>query len=147
MDEAIELDFTLDCPPEHAFEVWTCRATMWWPSAHTVSRDPRVVVTFEPRAGGRVYERTPDGTEHDWGRVVAWEPPGRLAYTWHIATEPSNATDVEITFAPEGDRTRVRVTHAGWQRLGTFAQDWRGANRLGWEGVLPDYQRAAEGKG
>ncbi|MGZ8604331.1 MAG: SRPBCC domain-containing protein [Actinomycetota bacterium] len=140
--EPIELEFPLDCSPEHAFDVWTCRATMWWPSAHTMSRDPSVVVTFEPRAGGRIFERTPDGVEHEWGEILAWEPPARLRYTWHIATEPDNATEVEITFAPEGDRTRVHVLHSGWDRLGAFGSEWRTTNHLGWHGVLPDYERA-----
>lgn len=140
MSEAIELDFTLACAPEHAFDVWTCRATMWWPAAHTMSRDPDVVVTFEPREGGRIFERTPDGTEHDWGEVREWAPPERLAYTWHIATEPENATDVEITFEREGDGTRVRVRHEGWDRLGAFGDPWRRTNRLGWDGVLPEYR-------
>jgi uncharacterized protein YndB with AHSA1/START domain len=142
--EPIELDFTLGCAPEHAFDVWTCRATMWWPSAHTVSRREGVVVTFEPFAGGRIFERTPEGSEHDWGRIVAWDPPRRLAYTWHIATEPANATDVEITFAPEGERTRVHVRHDGWDRLGDLGPGWCRTNRLGWSGVVPDYRRAAE---
>lgn len=146
-EEAIELDFPLDCSPEHAFEVWTGRASMWWPPAHTVSRDPAVAVTFEPRPGGRIFERTPDGTEHSWGHILAWDPPERLAYTWHIATEPEHATEVEITFAAEGDGTRVRVRHRGWDRLGSFGPEWRRANRLGWAGVLPAYRRACAAAG
>jgi uncharacterized protein YndB with AHSA1/START domain len=140
--EPIELEFTLRCSPEHAFGVWTGRSATWWPSAHTMSRHPDVVVTFEPFAGGRIFERTPDGTEHEWGSILAWEPPSLLRYTWHIATERANATDIEIRFAPEGDGTRVRVRHDGWERLGAFGAGWRGANRLGWAGVLPDYRRA-----
>jgi uncharacterized protein YndB with AHSA1/START domain len=138
----IELEFTVAGPPQHAFDVWTQRTERWWPSAHTMSRDPEVAVAFEPRVGGRVFERTPDGTEHAWGEVVAWEPPDRLAYTWHIATERSNATDVEITFTRAGDATHVRVRHTGWDRLGAFGDEWRATNRLGWDGVLPDYEAA-----
>jgi uncharacterized protein YndB with AHSA1/START domain len=140
--EPIELDFTLDCSPRHAFDVWTNRTAMWWPSAHTMSRDPNVAVTFEPRAGGRIFERTPDGAEHDWGTVLAWEPPALLRYTWHIATEPANATEVEIAFAADGDRTKVHIVHRGFDRLGEFGEEWRRTNRLGWAGVLPDYRRA-----
>lgn len=43
---------------------------------------PGLVVTFESHPGGRIDERTPDGAEHDWGEVLAWEPPRRLAYLW-----------------------------------------------------------------
>jgi len=147
MIEPIELEFSLDCSAEHAFDVWTCRAQMWWPSEHTVSRDPSVAVTFEPRAGGRIFERTPDGTEHDWGEVLAWEPPGRLRYTWRIATEPENATEVEISFTAEGDRTLVKIRHDGWGRLGSFGAEWRHANRLGWAGTIPAYRRACSSVG
>ena len=142
--EPITLEFSLDCSPEHAFDVWTCRATMWWPHAHTRSLDPSVVVTFEPREGGRIFERTPDGTEHEWGEILVWEPPARLLYTWHIATEPEHATEVEITFEGEADRTTVRILHRGWERLGASGAEWRSRNRQGWAGVLPAYRRACD---
>jgi uncharacterized protein YndB with AHSA1/START domain len=145
--EPIALEFTIDCPPDHAFDVWTCRTTMWWPSEHTMSRDPTAVVTFEPRAGGRIFERTDDGTELDWGQVLAWEPPERLRYTWHIATERENATEVEITFEDDGGGTKVRVHHGGFGRLGAFGDEWRRANRLGWAGTIPVYRRACDGSG
>jgi uncharacterized protein YndB with AHSA1/START domain len=141
-EEPIELDFTLACSPQHAFDVWTQRTTTWWPPEHTMSRDPAVSVTFEPRAGGRIFERTPDGVEHDWGEIVTWDPPERLVYMWHIATERGNATEVAITFVPEGERTRVVVRHDGWDHLGAFGPEWRQANRLGWGGTLPAYRRA-----
>ena len=140
MSQVIELDFALDCSPEHAFDVWTCRATMWWPPEHTMSRHDDVVVAFEPRVGGRVFERTPDGAHHTWGEIVAWDPPERLAYTWYIATEPEHATDVEIRFEPEGEGTRVRIRHGGWERLGAFGVGWRRTNLAGWDGVLPAYR-------
>jgi uncharacterized protein YndB with AHSA1/START domain len=145
--EAITLEFTIDCPPEHAFDVWTCRATMWWPPEHTMSHDPSAVVTFEPRPGGRIYERTRDGTEHDWGEILVWEPPGRLRYTWHIATEHENATQVEIRFEADGERTKVRVHHEGFGRLGGFGDEWRRANRLGWAGTVPVYRKACAASG
>jgi hypothetical protein len=66
----------------------------------------------------------------------------RLRYTWHIATDPANATEVEIAFAADGDRTKVHVVHRGFDRLGEFGEQWRRTNRLGWAGVLPDYRRA-----
>jgi hypothetical protein len=75
--EPLELAFTVDCPPEHAFDLWANRTSLWWPKGHSVSADPGLVVTFEPRPGGRIYERTPAGEEHDWGEIVAWEPPRR----------------------------------------------------------------------
>ena len=76
--DPLRISFVVDCPPPHAFEVWATRTSMWWPHAHSVSGTPGLTVTFEPRAGGRIFERTPAGDEHDWGEVLVWEPPERL---------------------------------------------------------------------
>lgn len=143
MIEPLRFTVELDCAPDHAFEVWARRTSLWWPRGHTVSGDDDLEVVFEPRVGGRIYERTPRGVEHHWGEVTAWEPPSRLAYLWHIATDRASATDVEIRFLPiEGGRTRVEIEHAGWERLGERGPDWRDANTGGWEGVLPWYVEA-----
>src|SRR3954469_20124287 len=56
--EPLEIAFTVACPPEHAFTVWAQRTSLWWPHGHSVSGDPGLTVTIEPRAGGRIYERT-----------------------------------------------------------------------------------------
>lgn len=57
---------------------------MWWPRGHTASGDADAGVVLEPRAGGRIYERTSDGREVDWGEITLWDPPRRLGYRWHI---------------------------------------------------------------
>ena len=75
-------------------------------------------MTFEPRAGGRIYERTPAGEEHDWGEILEWDPPRRLAYRWHLRQDREDATRVEISFAPAGEGTAVTIVHSDWQRLG-----------------------------
>ena len=141
MIEPIAYEFVVGCDPAHAFDVWTARTTMWWPVGHTVSAEPGLEVTFEPRVGGRVFERSPSGEEHDWGEIAAWEPPSRLAYRWHIRRDRQDATDVEITFDPHDDGTLVRIVHTGWERLGDGAE-WRARNVGGWDGVLPAYREA-----
>jgi uncharacterized protein YndB with AHSA1/START domain len=142
--EPIALDFTVGCPPAHAFDVWATRTSTWWPHGHSVSGEPGLAITFEPRPGGRIFERTPAGEEHDWGEVLAWEPPRRLAYVWHLRQDKRDATRVEITFAAEGAGTRVSIVHSGWERLGDRAAPLRERNRNGWGGLLPHYARAAE---
>jgi len=142
--EPLTLDFTVGCSPAHAFDVWASRTSMWWPHGHSVSGDPGLSVTFEPRPGGRIYERTPGGEEHDWGEVLAWEPPRRLAYSWHLRQDKQDATRVEISFAAEGAGTRVSIVHAGWERLGDRAAPLRERNRAGWGGLVPRYVSAAE---
>jgi uncharacterized protein YndB with AHSA1/START domain len=142
--EPLELRFTVSCPPDHAFDVWAERTSLWWPHGHSVSGEPDLTVTFEPRAGGRIYERTPDGAEHDWGEVVAWEPPRRLAYLWHLRFDRADATEVEITFErePAGDGTAVTIVHRGWERLGALGPERRERNQRGWGGLIPHYRRA-----
>jgi uncharacterized protein YndB with AHSA1/START domain len=122
--------------------VWAARASLWWPPGHSVSTDPGLTVTFEPRRGGRIYERTPDGTEHDWGEVLDWEPPHRLRYLWHLRFDRADATEVEIGFAPTADGTTVTIVHRGWERLGAKGPERRERNRRGWDGLIPHYLRA-----
>jgi uncharacterized protein YndB with AHSA1/START domain len=143
--EPIELEFSVPCAPARAFELWTARISTWWPSTHTVSAAPGLVVTVEAGVGGRIYERTPAGAEHDWGEVLVWDPPGRFGYRWHLRQDPADATEVLVTFSPgrEPGSTTVAVSHTGWERLGPRGPELRGRNTAGWGGLLPHYQRAA----
>jgi uncharacterized protein YndB with AHSA1/START domain len=141
--EPIRLAFVVDCPTDHAFEVWTGRIGTWWPADHTVTGDDDLAVVLEPRRGGRIFERTRDGVEHDWGEVTIWEPPTRLGYTWHLRRDRADATDVEIRFIDLGTgRTLVEIEHAGWERLGAEGETWRDRNRGGWSTLLPHYVAA-----
>ena len=141
MIEPLRVEVDLDCPPDHAFVTWTERFAQWWPRGHTVSGDPADVV-LEPRLGGRIFERTRDGAEIDWGEITAWDPPRRLAYRWHIRRDRADATDVEIRFVARGNASRMEITHTGWERLGAEAETWRDANRGGWGGLLPTFAAA-----
>jgi uncharacterized protein YndB with AHSA1/START domain len=143
--EPLRLSFEIQCPPEHAFEVWTTRVSSWWPKGHSTSGDPGTDVVLEPRLGGRLFERTPDGTEIDWGEITIWSPPLRLGYLWHIRRDRNDATDVELTFVDLGNgTTRLDIVHTGWERLGTEGPSWREANTSGWNGLIPSFVRAAE---
>jgi hypothetical protein len=142
MIEPLRMAFEVECPPAHAFDLWTQRASSWWPVQHTVTAQPGVKVVFEARVGGRVFERTPAGQEVEWGQITVWEPPRRLGYLWHIRADRADATEVEIRFEEQGGaRTRVEIEHRGWERLGSRGPRWRTVNQAGWNGVLPDYVR------
>lgn len=142
MSAPIVTSLRVECPPEHAFEVWTRRIDLWWPRGHSVSGDPDLRVEIEPGVGGRILERTSSGREHVWGEVRAWEPPARLAYLWHIYGTRPEATDVEVTFRPDGGGTRVTVIHTGWERLAATRPDVRDRNEAAWSRVLPHYTAA-----
>jgi len=140
----LRLSFDVACSVEQAFAVWTTGIGTWWPADHTVSGEADLVV-LESGAGGRIYERTPAGEEHDWGEITVWEPPTRLGYLWHLRRDRADATEVEIRFVEQGDvATRVDIEHRGWEQLGASGQDWRERNRAGWETLLPHFVAALE---
>lgn len=148
MIEPIRLAFDVDCSVNDAFAVWTDRIAQWWPKDHTVSAEADLVVVLEGRPGGRIFERRSSGVEHDWGAVTIWEPPTRLGYTWHLNRDRSDATDVEVRFVSQGDRsTRVEIEHTGWERLGAEGEPWRDRNRGGWATLLPHYVLVAAAAG
>jgi uncharacterized protein YndB with AHSA1/START domain len=128
---------------ERAFELFTARMGDWWPTAsHSLHGERVAEVVVEPRQGGRVFERTEDGEEADWGGILAWEPPRRLVLEWRVNPAVA-ATEVEVRFAAEGDGTRVELVHRGWERLGAAADEGRGSYEEGWTTVLARYEDAA----
>jgi hypothetical protein len=144
MIEPIRLSFDVGCSPEHAFEVWTGLIGQWWPADHTASGEADTSVILEGRVGGRIFERTASGVEHDWGEVTRWEPPLRFGYLWHLRRDRADATEVDIEFiALGGGRTRVDIEHRGWERLGAIGEEQRDRNRGGWATLLPHYVAAA----
>jgi hypothetical protein len=144
MIEPLQLSFEIRCPADHAFEVWTTRTAAWWPRGHSTSGHPDTRVTIEPRLDGRIYERTPDGTEIDWGRITSWDPPRGLGYRWHIGRAAEAATDVELRFVDLGDgTTRLEIVQSGWEALGADALAYREANTGGWSTLIPQFTAAA----
>ena len=145
MTSPLQITFEVACGVPHAFETWTTRIDTWWPKDHTLTGTDDLLVVMEAGVGGRIFERTAEGTEHEWGEVTVWEPPTRLAYLWHLGTDRTQATEVEIRFVNLGPRlTRIEVEHRGWERLGEAAGIWRDRNRIGWDTLLPHFAAAIE---
>jgi hypothetical protein len=142
MTAPLRLSLEVACSTEHAFSVWTTAIGTWWPADHTVSGRPQTVV-LQSGVGGRIFERTADGVEHEWGEVTVWDPPSALAYLWHIGRDRTAATEVWVQFLDQGDSTRIEIEHRGWERLGADAQVWRERNQIGWDTLLPHFQSAA----
>jgi Activator of Hsp90 ATPase homolog 1-like protein len=148
MTSPLQISFEVACSAEHAFAVWTSRIGTWWPRDHTVTGDAGLMVVLEGRLGGRIFERTRDGVEHDWGAVTRWEPPAVLGYSWHLGRDPVDATDVVVRFTAAGAAlTRIEIEHGGWERLGDTAVTWRDRNRIGWQTLLPHFAAAIETEG
>ncbi len=100
----------------HTFDTFVRTIGSWWPvQPYSAGKDRVRDLTIEPRLGGRVYETWDDGTEIDWGALLAWEPPERFVMTWTNTPAP---TEVELSFRPLGPAlTRVSVEHRGWEAL------------------------------
>lgn len=134
-------------PPERAFEVFTAGFASWWPASHSVLDVDQEAAYIEPEIGGRWYERGAGGEECEWGRVLAYEPPHRLVLSWQLDQEfepdpdPSTAGEVEVTFTPEGDGTRVELEHRGFERRpdGGAQVAESVAGEGGWSGLLAAY--------
>src|SRR5688572_20254869 len=86
------------CGVETAFRVWTEQIDSWWPKNHSHSGQPETAVFLESQPGGRIYERTPAGVEHDWGQIIVWEPPHHFAYHWYLGSGPEQPTRVDVHF-------------------------------------------------
>ncbi len=142
MIEPLRLSFDVVAPQDHAFSTWTDGIGRWWPADHTHSGRQDLEVVLEGRVGGRIFERTSQGEEFDWGEVTVWEPPSRLVYLWHLKRDRTEATEVEIRFRPvDVGTTRVDIEHRGWERV-PDGQSWRDRNAGGWATLLPHYQTA-----
>ena len=142
MIDPLRMSFEVACPVAHAFDTWTRRISTWWPADHTVTGESDLLVVIEGRPGGRIFERTSAGAEHEWGEVTIWEPPSRLVYQWYLRQDRADATEVEITFTDVGgSKTRVDIEHRGWERLGARGEDLRNRNQAGWATLIPHYTK------
>lgn len=115
-----------------AFTAFTERFGDFKPPEHNLLQKPIAESVFEPRVGGHIYDRATDGSECRWARVLAYDPPHRVIFSWDIGprwqveTDPELTSEVEVRFVAEGpDRTRVELEHRhldrhgpGWQSVG-----------------------------
>jgi uncharacterized protein YndB with AHSA1/START domain len=118
-------------PVAAAFSAFTERFGDFKPPEHNLLKAPIAETVFEPRVGGHIYDRAADGTECHWARVLAYEPPDRVVFSWDISPQwqlqddPANASEIEVRFVAESaERTRVELEHRHIDRHGP-----------GWEAV------------
>jgi uncharacterized protein YndB with AHSA1/START domain len=130
-ETSIRTEVVVDAAQDRAFKLFTAQFDRIKPREHNLLGVDIAESVFEPYAGGRVYDRGVDGSECQWARVLVYEPPARIVFTWDISphwqleTDLSNASEVEIRFIAESEeRTRVELEHRHLDRHGD-----------GWEGL------------
>ncbi len=129
----------VDAPVERAFHVFTAGMGTWWDDDKHLLQAPLAEMVFEPRVGGSIIDRGVDGSECRWGRVLVYDPPLRVCFSWDITTrwqvetDPARCSEVDITFTPLGPRrTRVVLTHRHLDRHGEGWEAVRDAVGEGW---------------
>jgi Activator of Hsp90 ATPase homolog 1-like protein len=140
----VRKEITVEASQARAFDVFTREHGAWWPLAtHHIGSAAAETAIIEPHAGGRWFERAADGSECDWGRVLVWDPPGRLVLAWEISADwkhdESIDTEVEVRFVSLGPaRTRLELEHRRLDRYGAAAEQMRGIfdSENGWTNIL-----------
>jgi uncharacterized protein YndB with AHSA1/START domain len=128
---AVRSSVVVEAPIERAFEAFTEEFDRVKPRGHNMLSVAIAETVLEPRVGGHVYDRGVDGSECRWGRVLAYEPPHRVVFSWDISphwqieTDRDRSSEVEIRFIAETpEHTRVQLEHRYLDRHGE-----------GWEGL------------
>jgi uncharacterized protein YndB with AHSA1/START domain len=124
-DTAVQTSIVVDAPQERAFTFFTDDIGKWWPPEHHILEGDLAEMVFEPRVGGHIYDRATNGNECHWARVLVYEPPDRVVFSWNIGlswqieTDPAKTSEIEVRFIPENDnRTRVELEHRNLDRHG-----------------------------
>jgi uncharacterized protein YndB with AHSA1/START domain len=152
-ETAVTTSVVVDVPQTRAFKVFTDEISTWWdPDHHLLPEGTTLTaMVFEPRVGGHVYDVVSDGSECRWSRVLAYEPPERVVFSWdinlqwEIETDLDRTSEVEVRFIAEApDRTRVELEHRNLDRHGDGWEQMRAAvgSDGGWPSGMNRYAAA-----
>ncbi|HVS64513.1 MAG TPA: SRPBCC family protein [Thermoanaerobaculia bacterium] len=145
--DPIRLSADLAVDPDAAFATFVDRFGDWWPPEYSWSGGSLESIGIEPRVGGFCFERGPYGLRLDWGRVTAWDPPRRLAFSWQMEMDrtpqpnPARASEVEVRFEPVAGGSRVTLVHDAFERHAVRPDAYREALAApdGWPRILDRY--------
>ena len=136
---SVTTSIDVEAPIEHAFRVFTAGIGSWWNPSHHILEAELAEMVFQPYVGGHIIDRGADGSECPWSRVLAYDPPHLVSFSWDISlnwqleTDPAKTSEIEVTFTPDGPgRTRVVLTHRHLDRHGDGWEAMRDAVKSGW---------------
>ena len=98
---SVRTEIVVNALRDRAFLLLTEKFDRIKPREHNMLGVDIAESVFEPRAGGRVYDRGVDGSECQWGRVLTYEPPTRIVFSWDISPnwqiedDPSKSSEVD----------------------------------------------------
>jgi uncharacterized protein YndB with AHSA1/START domain len=150
----VRTEIVVEAPVERAFDVFTRGMASWWPRDMHIIEGELADMVFEPCVGGRIFDRNTRGDECTWARVLGYEPPHRVVFSWDITTQwqtetdPDRTSEVEVRFIAESDtQTRVELEHRGIERHGEGWEGMYGAvsSPGGWSKGLAAYAAALSG--
>ena len=155
VDAVVRKSVRVQAPIERAFSVFVEQMETWWPAEHHIGEHAFQSIFVEPRTGGRWYERDSQGNECQWGHVLAWDPPNRVTFSWHLGPDwkfdpdLAKASEVQVRFTSEGpSATLVELEHSqlerhgeGWEQLRVML-DYPDA----WSRTLAEFAKAANGQ-
>ncbi len=140
MTEKLVKSVTVPLPPDEAFALFTDDIASWWPlDSHSLSAaggETATSVAVEPREGGQIFETMPDGRTAPWATITEWQQGERLSFDWYVGRDREDATQVQVSFTPDGTGTRVELIHDGFDRLGSEAETACANYNTGWDHVL-----------
>lgn len=144
---------TVPLPVAEAFEVFVGRFDDFKPKEHNLLASPIVKTSVDRHVGGTIHDVAQDGSRCDWARILAYDPPRRVVFswdigpTWQLETDPSNASEVEVTFtATDESATRVELVHRHLERHGAGWESTRAGvdDQAGWTLYLARYANLTE---
>jgi uncharacterized protein YndB with AHSA1/START domain len=145
----------VNAPIREAFRAFTERFGDFKPREHNLLQAAIEETVFEPRVGGHIYDRAVDGSECRWARILVYDPPDRVVFSWDISprwqleTNPDLTSEVEVRFFAEtSDHTRVELEHRNLDRHGSGWESVRDGvdNEAGWPLYLRRYAALFERK-
>ena len=144
----VRREIVVNAPIDKAFTVFTDRFGDFKPPEHNMLQVPIAETIFEPKVGGNIVDRGADGSECRWARILAYDPPNRVVFswdigpTWQVESDPDLTSEVEVTFTAETpERTRIELEHRHLDRHGPGWESVRDgvAHDQGWPLYLDRY--------
>lgn len=149
--DSVNRNFDVSASAKEAFETFVNHFSSWWPKEYTWSQDALTSIGITPKQNGLCYEKGPYNFRCDWGRVIEFEPPNKIIFTWQISPErvpvpdPEKASIVEIKFDEKNAwNTVISFVHRDFSRHGKSGGHYREVmdSAQGWSYILHQYEKA-----